>query len=127
MPKRNDKTGAEAMILRKWSGRIRTSQADEYIRYIGETGASHYTETAGNLGFQILLRDIGDGTSEISTISWWKDLDAVRRFAGDDYDVARYYSEDEQYLLDRPSFVEHHIVYRSDLTPFIDTVPVPTR
>jgi heme-degrading monooxygenase HmoA len=116
MSKRNEKTGAEVMILRKWSGLIRTSQADEYIRYIEGTGTSHYTETVGNLGFQILLRDIGDGTSEVSTISWWKDLDAVRRFAGDDYQVARYYPEDNKYLLDRPDLVEHHEVRSSDLT-----------
>ena len=103
------------MIFRKWSGRIRTAQADEYVRYVEETGGAHYAETAGNLGYQILLRDLGDGTSEISTISWWTDIDAVRRFAGDDYDVARYYPEDDQYLLTRPDFVEHHDVRGSDL------------
>lgn len=103
------------MIFRKWSARIRSEQADEYVRYVEETGAAHYAGTEGNMGYQILLRDLGDGTSEISTISWWRDLDAVRRFAGDDYSVARYYPEDEHYLLDRPEFVEHHEVKDSNL------------
>ncbi|GLQ56090.1 hypothetical protein [Devosia nitrariae] len=106
------------MIFRKWSARIRTEEADEYVGYIEETGAAHYAETKGNLGYQILLRDLGDGSSEISTISWWTDLDAVRRFAGDDYQVARYYPEDDQYLLERPEFVEHHEVRGSDLARF---------
>lgn len=106
------------MIFRKWSARIRTAQADDYVGYIEETGGRHYAETEGNLGYQILLRDLGDGSSEVSTISWWADLDAVRRFAGDDYGVARYYPEDDRYLLDRPEFVEHHEVRSSDLTRF---------
>lgn len=103
------------MILRKWSARIRSAQAEEYVQYVEKTGAGHYAETEGNLGYQIVLRELGDGTSEISAISWWTDLDAVRRFAGHDYGVARYYPEDDQYLLDRPEFVEHHEVRVSDL------------
>jgi heme-degrading monooxygenase HmoA len=104
------------MIFRKWTGRIRTAQADAYVRYVQETGGEHYAATEGNLGYQILLRDLGDGTSEVSTISWWTDLDAVRRFAGEDYAVARYYAEDDQYLIDRPRWVEHHEVRHSDLS-----------
>ncbi len=96
------------MILRKWTGRIRT--ADAYVDYVEATGASHYSATPGNLGYQILLRDMGDGTSEISTISWWTDYHAVRAFAGDDYRRASYYPEDDQYLVERPEFVEHHEV-----------------
>jgi heme-degrading monooxygenase HmoA len=105
-----DSRDEDEMIFRKWSGRIRTAQADEYVRYVEETGAAHYAETEGNLGYQILLRDFGDGTSEISTISWWTDLDAVRRFAGEEYEIARYYPEDDRYLLARPEYVEHHEV-----------------
>lgn len=98
------------MIFRKWTGRIRTGDSAEYAAYVERTGAAHYTETDGNLGYQILLRDLGDGTSEISTISWWTDLDAIKRFAGEDCLRASYYPEDNRYLLDRPEFVEHHIV-----------------
>lgn len=103
------------MIFRKWSGLIRTAQADEYVRYVEATGGTHYADTPGNLGYQILLRDLGDGTSEVSTISWWTDLDAVRRFAGEDYAIARYYPDDDRYLLTRPELVEHHEVRGSDL------------
>ena len=101
------------MIFRKWSARIRTEQVDEYIRYIESTGAAHYAETDGNLGYQILSRDLGDGTSEIATASWWTTFDAIRRFAGDDYDRAHYYADDDRYLLDRPDFVEHYEIRRS--------------
>ena len=104
------------MIFRKWWGRIRTPDTDEYIQYIRDTGGTHYAETPGNLGYQILVRHAGDGTTEISTLSWWRDLDAVRAFAGDDYERAQYYPEDDRFLIERPEFVEHHEVTDSDLT-----------
>jgi heme-degrading monooxygenase HmoA len=98
------------MIFRKWTGRIRVSDRDTYVAYIQATGGAHYTATPGNRGYQILLRDLGDGTAEISTVSWWTDLGAVKAFAGEDYRRATYYPEDDNYLLDRPEFVEHHDV-----------------
>ena len=42
----------------------------------------------------MLLRDLGDGTSEVTTLSWWIDMAAIRAFAGEDVEIARYYPED---------------------------------
>ena len=98
------------IVLRKWTGRIRTADEAEYGAYVAKTGAADYGRTPGNLGYQILLRQLGDGTSEVTTLSWWASMDAVRRFAGDDPDLARYYPEDDRFLLDRPLRVEHHQV-----------------
>lgn len=103
------------MILRRWTSRIRTAERDAYSAYIDETGGADYGSTPGNLGFQMLFRDLGDGTSEVTTLSWWRSLDDIRGFAGEDISVARYYPEDDRYLLDRPETVEHHEVVRSSL------------
>jgi heme-degrading monooxygenase HmoA len=69
-----------------------------------------YGATEGNLGFQMLLRDLKDGTTEVVTLSWWTSIDAVRAFAGEDYERARYYPEDDRYLLEKPGGVEHYDV-----------------
>ena len=98
------------MILRRWRGVIRTVERDAYRDYIAATGGTDYTATPGNLGFQMLFRDLGDGTTEVTTLSWWKSLDDIRGFAGDDIAIARYYPEDDRYLLERPLHVEHHDV-----------------
>jgi len=104
------------MILRRWTGRIRTAERADYARYIAGTGGSDYTATPGNLGFQMLFRDLGDGTSEVTTLSWWRSLDDIRGFAGDDIAVARYYPEDDRYLVgERTKTVEHHEVAESSL------------
>lgn len=70
------------MILRMWTGRIRTADEAEYAAYIEATGGAAYLATPGNLGWQMVFRDLGDGTSEVSTLSWWPDMDVIRGFAG---------------------------------------------
>lgn len=43
--------------------------------------------TKGYRGIHLLRRDVNDGV-EFVTIMWFDSLDAVRKFAGKDYDVA---------------------------------------
>lgn len=103
------------MILRRWRGVIRTADRAEYQAYIAETGGADYAATPGNLGWQMLFRDLGDGTSEVVTLSWWRSLDDIRAFAGADIAIAHYYPEDDRFLLERPNEVEHCEVVESSL------------
>jgi heme-degrading monooxygenase HmoA len=96
--------------MRRWSSRIRTPDREDYARYIGATGVVDYLATSGNLGCQMLMRDLGDGSTEVTTLSWWTSMEAIRAFAGADVDLARYYPEDDRFLLARPEGVEHHDV-----------------
>lgn len=104
----NDRNDATGLILRRWAALIRTADRAAYTTYIAGTGGSDYTSTPGNLGYQMTMRDVGDGTTEVATLSWWRSLDDIRAFAGDDITLARYYPEDDRYLLTRPEQVEHH-------------------
>ena len=97
-------------ILRTWRGRIRTSDTTEYVAYILDTGLADYASTPGNLGYQMITRDLGDGTSEVATMSWWDSMDSIRGFAGEDPEQARYYPEDDRFLVERRDFVEHSTV-----------------
>ena len=108
-------TGQHEIILRKWSGRIKTADEQEYLEYVARTGADDYTSTPGNLGYQILVRALDDGTSEVTTLSWWRDMDSIRAFAGPQPERARYYPEDERFLLDHRELVEHHRVMAGDV------------
>jgi len=101
----NDATG---LILRRWAALIRTVDREAYTAYIAGTGGSDYTSTPGNRGYQMTMRDLGDGTTEVATLSWWTSFEAIRAFAGEDIAIARYYPEDDRYLLTRPEHVEHH-------------------
>lgn len=44
-------------------------------------------------------------------------MDAVRSFAGDAPELARYYPEDDRYLLEKPEFVDHYTVVAGTLPP----------
>ena len=102
------------MIARLWRGRVRTEDRDEYAAYIEQTGIGHYRRTPGNRAAHLLTRDLGDGTTEVVTLSFWGSLDDVRGFAGDDVEAAVFYPEDDRYLLDRGETVTHYEVYGED-------------
>ena len=94
------------MIARIWRGRVRASDLAEYRDYIARTGLADYQTTAGNRGAYMLTNVVG-AVGHVVTLSFWVDLDSIRAFAGDDITKARYYPEDERFLLDFPEFVEH--------------------
>ena len=71
-----------------WKGKVRTADADAYADYIAETGFAEYERTSGNQGAWMLQREVGDLT-EFMTFSLWESLDAVKAFAGDDYETRR--------------------------------------
>jgi heme-degrading monooxygenase HmoA len=103
------------MIARIWRGWVRTERVDDYVAYIERTGIAEYRQTPDNRGAQMLTRDLGDGRTEVLTLSWWSSLDAVRGFAGDDIEVAKFYPEDDEFLVGRETTVAHYQVPSSAL------------
>ena len=97
------------MIARIWKGAVRRQDADAYADYIARTGMAEYTQTAGNRGAWMLRRDAGERT-EFVTFSLWDSLDAIKAFAGDDYETAVFYPEDERFLVERDLTCAHYDV-----------------
>jgi heme-degrading monooxygenase HmoA len=97
------------MIARIWRGAVRSADADEYADYIAGTGLAEYEQTPGNRGAWMLTRDVG-GRTEVMTFSLWDSLDAVKAFAGDDYETAVYYTEDDRFLVERDDNCAHYDV-----------------
>lgn len=91
-----------------WSGIVRTEDRDAYAGYVERTGMSAYRATRGNLDAWLLTRDLGDGRTEITTVSRWESLDAITAFAGDDIERAVFYPEDDEYLVERDERVRHY-------------------
>ncbi|MBL7258083.1 antibiotic biosynthesis monooxygenase family protein [Paractinoplanes lichenicola] len=95
------------MISRMWRGWVATDRAAEYVAYINETGMAEYKATPGNLDAQMWTRDLGDGRTEVVTLSWWESLDSIKAFAGDDITQAVFYPSDDNFLIDRETTVTH--------------------
>lgn len=97
------------MIARTWHGAVPTSKADAYHRYLVDTGLSDYQQTPGNRGVHVLRRAEGE-TTHFLLLTFWESWDAIRAFAGDDIEVARYYPRDEEFLLELEPTVTHYEV-----------------
>ena len=95
-------------VLREWRAEIRRALKDEYVSYVRHTGIKALLQTPGNLGASVGVRDLDADRSEIVVLSWWNDAQAIRGFAGTDIDRARYFPEDDRYLLTRPDCVQHY-------------------
>jgi heme-degrading monooxygenase HmoA len=97
------------LIARIWHGATVAARADEYAEYLERTGARECRATPGNRGVYVLRR-IKQDRAEFTFISLWESVEAIRRFAGEDYEKAHYYPEDHDFLLELEPFVEHYDV-----------------
>lgn len=102
-----------AMVLRMWRGWVASDRVEEYAAYIERTGLEEYRQTPGNRGAQIVSRMVDDERHEIMTLSWWDSTDDIVAFAGTDIDLAKFYPQDDQFLLDRDRTVSHYEVARA--------------
>lgn len=106
------------MIARIWHGRTLAGQANAYLEYINQTGVPDYRQTPGNLGV-FVFRQIEGTEAHFLTLSLWDSYESIQRFAGDEYQFAKYYPEDEQYLLEFEPNVQHYEVSTSFFGGFI--------
>ncbi len=97
------------MIARTWHGVTPASKADAYYAYLEESGVKEYRRTPGNRGVYVLRRVAGD-RADFLLISLWDSYDAIRAFAGDDLEKARYFPKDREFLLEFEPNVAHYEV-----------------
>lgn len=99
------------MIMREWRGRLPQDKVDDYLEYLKLTGLSEYAATPGHLGTWILLdRDVERDLAEYMLLTLWESRDAIRAFAGEDIESAKYYPEDKRYFVEMPEKVRHYEV-----------------
>lgn len=93
-------------ITRIWHGVTKAEDADEYLKYLIDTGIVDYKKTEGNQGVEILRR-IENEKCHFWTVTKWDGFESIKKFAGEDYEKARYYAEDADYLLEFETNVTH--------------------
>lgn len=97
------------MIARIWHGVTPKAKADEYGEYLNKTGVTDYQATAGNRGVHVLRRVDGE-QAHFLILTFWDSIEAIKEFAGEDIEKARYYPEDQDYLLEFEEKVAHYEV-----------------
>jgi heme-degrading monooxygenase HmoA len=75
------------MIARSWTAEATPARADDYILHFRQKVLPVIASIEGHRGAYVLRRNLGDEV-EIVVITLWESMEAVRKFAGDDPDVA---------------------------------------
>lgn len=94
------------MIARIWHGVTDAGRADEYFNYLRETGLSDYQNTPGNQGI-LVLRRIENDAAHFHLLTLWQSIEAIKPFAGERIEKARYYEKDTEYLIELEPEVQH--------------------
>ena len=97
------------MIARIWHGRTKATDAPAYLRFLEERAISDYRSVKGNIDVKILHRIDGDEAHYL-TVTYWESREAIEAFAGKDIEVAKYYPEDSDFLLEFEPTVTHYEV-----------------
>ncbi|MBV8813898.1 MAG: antibiotic biosynthesis monooxygenase [Verrucomicrobia bacterium] len=76
------------MIARLWRGwAANTQNADLYEEFLRSSFLPSLHEIDGYHGASVLRRDVGDEI-EFMTVTRFSSVDAIRKFAGEDYEAA---------------------------------------
>lgn len=98
------------MIARIWHGMTKAEHYEEYSSFMREVAIPDYEKTEGFIKLTFLRRLEGD-FAHFDLITFWENLQVIRNFAGEDYEVAKYYPRDKDYLLEFEEKVVHHEVF----------------
>ena len=98
------------MIARIWNGTTRVEDYQIYTDFMKSKALPDYKKTKGFVRL-IFLRSIEGNVGHFKLITFWENIEVIKNFAGDDYEKAKYYKEDEKYLLEFSEHVKHYEVF----------------
>jgi len=99
------------MIARTWRGWTTPANADTYENFLKQKVFPQLQGIEGHCGIEILRRDL-PGEAEFVVINYFESIEAVKRFAGDNYTIAVFEPEARK-LLSRIETEAHHYEVRT--------------
>jgi heme-degrading monooxygenase HmoA len=98
------------MIARIWHGKTSAANFDAYTAFLKQVAIPDYQKTEGFKGLSF-LRNIENDEGHFNLITYWDNLETIKNFAGHDFKKAKYYAEDEDFLLEFEENVQHFEVF----------------
>jgi len=97
-------------IMRLWHGEVSIEKADEYEKFMIERAAPDYGSVEGleKLYFQ---RKNEKKKAHFLLVTLWDSMESVKKFAGDNPEIAKYYPEDDGFLLEKEEHVSMYEVF----------------
>lgn len=87
-------------IMRLWHGEVAIDQADEYEQFMIDRAAPDYASVDGLLKLYFQRRD-EDDIAHFLLVTIWDSLESIKKFAGARPELAKYYPEDDDFLLEK--------------------------
>ncbi len=101
------------MIARIWHGRTKAEDYEAYTEFLKERAIPDYRETKGFVRL-VFLRSIKGNEGHFTLITFWENLEVIKNFAGEEYEKAKYYPEDKDFLLEFEAKVTHYEVFAEE-------------
>lgn len=98
------------MIARIWHGKTSVENFESYAAFLEKIAVPDYQKTKGYIKHSFLKR-IDDGKGHFTLITYWENLEVIKNFAGEDFEKAKYYPEDDNFLLEFEEKVTHYKVF----------------
>lgn len=98
------------MIARLWHGKTPLSKSDAYLELLERQAVPNYGSIEGCRDVFILRRET-ENVAHFMTLTFWESREAIEQFAGSDIDRAKYYPEDDEFLLEFEPTVSHYEVH----------------
>ncbi len=96
--------------MRLWHGKVSIEKADEYQKFMVDRAAPDYGSVDGLLKLYFQRRNEG-AVAHFLLVTMWKSMEAIEKFAGAQPELAKYYAEDEDFLLEKEEYVTMYNVF----------------
>jgi heme-degrading monooxygenase HmoA len=98
------------MIARIWHGAVTAAKGEEYLKRMREVALPDYKSISGNRGAFCLHRMEAE-VAHFEMLTFWDDVDAIKQFAGENFELAKYYDFNRAFLVELEPKVLHYTVY----------------
>jgi len=91
--------------MRLWHGEVALEKADAYQQFMIERAAPDYSLIEGLINLSFTRKDDVD-RSHFLLVTQWDGMESIRKFAGEQPELAKYYLEDDDFLLEKEKYVD---------------------
>jgi len=102
------------MIARIWEGKTSISKSEAYKQFLLKVAVHDYKSVKSLMGIKF-LHHVENEEAHFTLITFWPSIKSIKKFAGEDYEKAKYYPDDKDFLLDFPEKVKHYEVFYHEL------------
>ncbi|WP_251950600.1 antibiotic biosynthesis monooxygenase [Thermococcus argininiproducens] len=99
--------------MRLWHGKVPIEKADEYEKFLIERAVPDYNSVDGLLKLYFTRKD-EDTVAHFLLVTIWDSMESIKKFAGENPEIAKYYPEDDEFLLEKEKYVSiYHVFYEN--------------